>query len=388
MRILFLLQVITATGSVCGIGFYLLSIWSARSYLSRQGEPTSQTAHPPFYPPVSILKPLRGADSHLYESFRSHCLQDFSQYEIIFGVSEPDDPAIAVVERIKQEFPNLSIQLIVCAQNLGANTKVSNLIQMLPFARYEHILVNDSDIRVPPDYLRRIVAPFSNPQVGMVTCFYRGAAGKSLGSRLESIGIGSEFIPGVLTARQLEGGMHFALGSTLAMTRRSLAAIGGFEALADYLADDYELGCRIAAAGFAVVLSDVVVDTFVPEYSLRSFFNHQFRWGRSTRDSRRWGYLGVLLTFGLPWSVLALIFSRGAIWACALFGTALLLRLTVAIVIGSGVLRDRQIIRQLWLVPLRDLAALMIWIGSYTGHTITWRGKRFVLKDRKLHPVG
>ena len=387
MRILFLLQVITATGSACGIGFYLISLWSARSYLTRQERPASPAAHPFFDPPVSILKPLRGADSHIYESFRSHCLQDFPQYEIIFGVSEPYDPAIAVVERLKREFPNHSIQLVVCSQNLGANTKVSNLIQMLPLARYEHVLVNDSDIRVPPDYLRHIVVPFSNPQVGMVTCFYRGAAGKSLGSRLESIGISSEFIPGVLTARNLEGGMRFALGSTLAMTRRSLAAIGGFEPLADYLADDYELGCRIAAAGFNVVLSDVVVDTFVPEYSLRSFFQHQLRWGRSTRDSRRWGYSGVLLTFGLPWAFLALIFSRGAIWACLLLATALVLRLLVAVSIGFGVLRDRQIIHDLWLVPLRDLAAVLIWIGSYTGRTITWRGKRFVLKDRKIYPV-
>lgn len=387
MRILFLLQVITATGSACGIGFYLISLWSARSYLTRQEHAASPTAHSSVDPPVSVLKPLRGTDPHIYESFRTHCLQDFSQYEIIFGVSEPDDPAIAVVESLKQEFPKHSIQLVVCSQNLGANTKVSNLIQMLPLARYDHVLVNDSDIRVPVDYLRRIVVPFSNPQVGMVTCFYRGTAGKSLGSRLESIGISSEFIPGVLTARNLEGGMHFALGSTLAMTRRSLAAIGGFETLSDYLADDYELGCRIAAAGFNVVLSDVVVDTFVPEYSLRSFFQHQLRWGRSTRDSRRWGYLGVLLTFGLPWAFLALIFSRGAIWACLLLAAALLLRLLMAVSIGFGVLRDRQIIRDLWLVPLRDLAAVLIWIGSYTGRTITWRGKRFLLKNRKIYPV-
>ena len=238
----------------------------------------------------------------MYESFRSHCLQDYPEYEIIFGVSDPADPAIELVERLKQEFPQRAIRLVICSRNLGTNTKVSNLAQMLTQAKYENILVNDSDIRVEPDYLRRVIAPLADNEIGLVTCLYRGIASPTLGSRLESIGISTDFAAGVLTARQLEGGIRFGLGSTLAFRRRDLEAIGGFEAFVDYLADDYEIGKRIAQRGLKVKLSEVVVETFLPAYTLRQFLDHQLRWGRAVRDSRRGGYLGLVLTFGLPWA--------------------------------------------------------------------------------------
>ena len=185
----------------------------------------------------------------MYESFRSHCLQDYPEYEIIFGVSDADDPAIAFVERLKAEFPQIPIRLVFCLKNLGANTKVSNLAQMVTEAKYEHIVVNDSDIRVEAGYLRSVAAPLLDPKIGLVTCLYRGVASASLGSRLESLFISTDFSAGVLVARLLEGGIHFGLGSTLAFRRNDLASTGGFEALADYLADDYEIGRRIAALG-------------------------------------------------------------------------------------------------------------------------------------------
>ena len=196
---------------------------------------------------------------------------------MIFGVSEPTDPAAAAVQQLIQEFPDRKIRLLVCPEVLGNNRKVSNLVQMLPSARYEILLVNDSDIRVPADYLRKVVAPLADSSVGLVTCPYRGIAAPTLGSRLESLGISTDFIPGVLSARFLENGLHFGLGSTLAFRRLDLQAIGGFETLLDYLADDYELGRRIAATGKRVELSVATVSTFLPAYSLSQFFRHQLR---------------------------------------------------------------------------------------------------------------
>src|SRR5262249_23361317 len=257
-----LLPALVAAGlAICGMGFYLLCLWSAARF-----QHDARSRRPSAAPPVTILKPLRGIDPQMYESFRSHCVQDYPEYEIIFGVSEADDPAVEAVEQLVREFPGCKIRLLVCPEVLGNNRKTSNLVQMLAFARYDHILINDSDIFVTPDYLKRVMAPFARPEVGMVTCPYRGIAAHTLGSRLESIGISTDFIAGVLAARQIEGGIHFALGSTLAMTREALEAIGGLRPVVDYLADDFELGCRIAKAGYEVVLADIVVETHLPAY--------------------------------------------------------------------------------------------------------------------------
>ena len=255
---------------------------------------------------------------------------------------------------------------------------------MLAQAKYETILVNDSDIRVPSDYLRRVVAPLSDTRVGLVTCLYRGIAGPTLGSRLEAIGISTDFSAGVLAARLVEGGIRFGLGSTLALRRADLEAIGGFEAFVNYLADDYEIGRGIANRGLRVKLSDVVVETFLPAYSLRQFLDHQLRWGRTVRDSRRWGYLGLVLTFGLPWAVLALISSRGNFWAWILLAAVTSLRVAVALVVGWSVLRDRQVLRLLLWLPLRDFVALVVWLASLVGHKVVWRGDSFKLKGGRL----
>jgi ceramide glucosyltransferase len=285
------------------------------------------------------------------------------------------------------EFPSRPMRLVVGTKVLGTNRKVSNLVQMLEPARHRHVVVNDSDISVPPDYLQRILAPFESARTGMVTCPYRGIAGHTLGSKLESLGISTEFIPGVLTARKLEGGVHFALGSTLAMTRESLAAIGGLETLVDYLADDFELGARISAAGYDVVLSDCVVENHLPDYSFAEFIAHQLRWGRSTRHSRPWGYAGLIFTFPLPWAVLTVGFGARELWAWGLLGVTLALRYALALSVGWGILRDPQVRKYWWLVPLRDFVALGLWIGGFTGREVNWRGERFVLEKGKLRPA-
>jgi ceramide glucosyltransferase len=368
------------------LAYYALCLWSAASFSRAKLAGKSVRPTRP-YAPVSILKPLKGTDPAMYANFRSHCLQDYPEYEIIFGVSDADDPAVKLVERLKSEFPQRSIRLMVCAEQLGANTKVSNLVQMLPQARYEQLIVNDSDIRVEPDYLGRVLAPLADPQTGLVTCLYRGVANSTLGSRLEALGISTDFCPGVLVARQLEG-IKFALGSTMAFRRRDLAAIGGFEALADYLADDYHLGQRIAALGLKVELSDAVVETFLPRYTMREFLTHQLRWGRAIRDSRFWGYVGLGISYGVVWALLTVILTKSAGWAWELLLAALVVRLAVAVFVGGRVLHDRQVIRWLPLILLRDAIAMIVWMISFAGHTVSWRGDIFRLSHGKLVRTG
>jgi ceramide glucosyltransferase len=383
-----IIQVVAIFGCLSSSIYYLLCLWSAASFLRERkagdrARPT-QDSSPPDLPPVSILKPLKGTDPEIYPSFCSHCRQDYPEYEIIFGIGDADDPAAASVEQLQREFPESRIRLVVCPEILGANRKLSNLAQMLPQARYSYLIINDSDIRVEPDYLRRVIAPLLHEKIGMVTCLYRGRAAPTLGSRLESLGISSDFCPGVLAAKMLEGGLRFGLGSTMAFRRDDLQRIGGFESFADYLADDYELGKRISELGLRVQLSDVVVETFLPAYSLSGFLAHQLRWSRGMRDSRPGGYFGLVFTFGWVWSVLCLAASGGAAWAWMLLAATVSLRHVLAAFMDNVVLRSHQFLRNLWLLPLRDFAAAAVWLASFAGNTVTWRGDRFELKDGKL----
>ena len=384
-----LLEAVAATGTVCCLFFYFLSALSMTSFLRDRRKTLAQPPLPDSQlPPLSILKPLKGVDPEIWESFCSHCEQECPEFQIqiqmIFGVSDPADPAIEVVRKLQSKYPNREIELIVCDRVLGPNIKVSNLVQMLPAARHELLLVNDSDIRVPSDYLRKAITPLADASVGLVTCLYHAVASPTLGSRLEALGISTDFVPGVLSARFLEKGLHFGLGSTLAFRRRDLEAIGSFEALLDYLADDYELGRRIAATGKRVELSAATVTTFLPAYTLRQFFRHQLRWSRTIRDARRWGYAGLLFTFGLPWALVTLLVAQGAAWAWALFALTFAARLAVGFVAAVVVLHDRQALSNIFLLPLRDLIAPFIWAAGFLGNRIHWRGDVFDLKDGRL----
>lgn len=374
-----ILEIIAVLGALCALAYYGLCLRSANRFLQERKTPGPTSATPP----VSILKPLRGADAGLYDCLRSHCQQEYPEYEIICGVSDPDDPAGEVVRRLQSEYPQHPIRLVICRKQLGANGKVSNLAQMLPEAIYDHLAVSDGDILVQPGYLRNVVSPLSDPQIGLVTCLYRAVAGSTLGSRLEALGISTDFAAGVLAARQLEG-IRFGLGSTLAFRRRDLEAAGGFEAIVDYLADDYEIGRRVADRGLRVHLSDVVVETLLPSYTIGGFLQHQLRWARTVRDARPGGYAGMLFTFGLPWALLALVLTQGAAWAWVLLAVVAAMRASLALVVGGRVLHDRTVTKSLWLLPLRDLLGLAVWVASFAGHTIAWHGDRFLLRNGRL----
>ncbi len=372
--------------TVAGVAYYLIALWSARSYLRRARFPAG------FAPPVSILKPLHGLDPGMLEAFASHCHQNYSaDYELLFGVSSLDDPAAAVVLQLQAAFPERAIHLIHTPEVLGPNGKVNNLAQMVPHARYDYLIFNDSDIRVGPNYLAHVLAPFAAQHgklpVGLVTALYRGRAHRTLGSRLEALGISTDFIPGVLTSRLLEHGIHFGLGSTLAVSRRALDAIGGLAPLAEYLADDYMLGVRIAHAGFGVELCDEIVETHVPEWTLSGYLHHQLRWARAMRDSRKGGYAGLVFSYGLAWAMLNLLASGLSLPAIALFSLALMFRVSLALGVGVGILDDRLVLRDLWLLPLRDLLALAVWAWSYASNAIAWRDERFLLEGGKLRKL-
>ncbi len=402
-------EILTALLTASGIVYSAMALWAARRFhRTAPPQPSPASGLPgelaregaSFSPGISILKPVKGVDAHMHAALVSHCAQTYAgEFELLFGVSSLDDPAVAEIARLRVDHPHINIRLIECPARLGPNGKLSNLTQMLPHARFDHILVNDSDILVSPSYLTHIAAAFHQPRnapknpdatkpIGLVTAPYIGIASSTLWSSLEALGISTDFIPGALVARALEGGLRFGLGSTLATTKSALAAIGGFASLTDQLADDYELGVRLHRAGFRVELLHEVVATSIPPYNLRAFCDHQLRWSRSTRDSRRAGYLGLGLTYVLPWAVLAVIASGGALWSFTLLSVALLARISVALIIGVGLLRDSQVLRDLLLLPLRDAFALFFWIWSYTSDIVVWRGERFRLHRGQLEKLG
>lgn len=380
---LILMQAVLFLLTISGIAYCLLSLWAVLKFQWRKRVAPIGT----FTPPVSILKPLCGLDPHGYESLRSHCLQDYPQYEIIFGVSTSSDPAAAAVEQLIREFPDVPMRLVVCSSVFGMNFKVSNLLQMLPASNFPHIVVNDSDIDVPRNYLRRVIGPLEDRSVGVVTCLFRGMAARNIGSLLESMGISCDFVPGVLCASELEKGIHFAMGSTMALHRGVLERVGGFQGIADYLADDYELGNRVSSSGLRVAIADCVVDHYLPGYSWAGFFQHQLRWARTVRSCRPGGYAGLIFTFVIPWSILAFAAAPFQLLSWVLLLVSAVLRLLIVAATGHFVLRDRRVLRNLWLVPIRDFLAPVVWVLAYTGTSVIWRGNRFELSNGKLRPA-
>ena len=374
------LAIIPFVFTVCGLAYFAIGLWSTRRFFEQRLAPAGKL----FSPPVSILKPVRGAHAGAYEAFASHCAQYYPEYEIIFGVRAADDPAVAMVERLQAEFPLQPIRVLVCGEDLGASPKVSKLLQMLRVARHSYLLINDDDIRVPPDYLRRVMSNFIYSKVGMVTTLYRAAGARTLGARLEALGIATDFAAGVLTARHLEGGLSFALGATMALSPKALELIGGLEPVADYLADDYELGKRVAGQGLDVVLSDLVVETQAPAYTMAGYLRHQLRWGRTMRDSRKAGYAGMGLTYAIPWAIITLLAARGLWWAWIWLALVTAARLYHAWIMGAEVVEDKNTLKNLWLAPLRDCLAMMVWMASFAGNTIHWRGQTFKLRGGKL----
>jgi ceramide glucosyltransferase len=322
--------------------------------------------------PLSVLKPVRGRDPRFWEAIRSHAEQDYGEFEILFGVSDPDDPAIADIERLQREFPARHISLHVVSTQTP-NIKVGVLAELAKRARHPILLVNDSDIKVEPGYLRAVTAPLDDPKIGLVTCLYRAAA-ESSATRAEALGIATEFAPSVLVARLL-GVAEFALGSTMVFRAETLREIGGFPAIAEFIADDYQLGRRISQRGYHIHFAPAVVETNLGAGSWAETWRHQLRWSRTIRVSHSSGYYGYVVTHATLWALVA--FAAGQWWAGA---AALGLRMIAGVWIGAGILKDRHSARGFWLIPLRDLFGFAVWLCGAFGSTVEWRGQKLRLR--------
>jgi ceramide glucosyltransferase len=381
------IEIATTAMTVIGMGYFLATMAAAQIFMRERRVPMAA-----FAPGVSILKSLKGVDPGMMDAFRSHCRQNYAgEFELLFGVSALDDPAAAAVEQLIAEFPERAIRLVECRERLGTNGKVSTLVQLARHARYDILLINDSDITVGPHYLERVACCFApaaqdagSAPVGLVTALFRGRAHGTLASRLEALAISTDFIPSVLLSKLLEGGMHYGLGSTLAVRREALEKARGLLALVDQLADDYEMGARVERAGYRVVLTGEVVETSVPAYGRREFVNHQVRWLRTVRDARPAGYSGLIFTYGLAWALLNVLASGLSPVSLWLLGLSFFLRLAQAMTVGAAVLGDHGVLPSLWLIPIRDVVAMGLWVAGFAGDTILWRGERFALKNGKL----
>jgi ceramide glucosyltransferase len=367
MAIVTVLLLLILTGS---LAYCALVIFAAHHYLAvRPPEPHGQV-------PISILKPLAGADEGLEENLRSFFLQDYPGFELLFAIRNQSDPAFPIVEKLRREHPGVAARVLLTGEAPYANDKVYKLDRMAEEARHDLLVMSDSDIRVTPGMLRAIAAEFQDERLGVATCPYRAAPGIGFWSTLEAVGMNTEFLAGVLTARVVEG-MKFAVGPTMVMRRAALRSIGGFDRVKDYTAEDFVLGKLAFEKGWRVSLSSYVIEHRIGSEDFRTNFRHRLRWVRTTRRSRPAGYVGEVFTNPLPIGLLLLAFQPGS-WP--LLALAMALRAAAAWAVAGWVLHDPLTARRWWLIPAQDLVSFAFWLCGFFGNTVTWRGRKILLR--------
>jgi len=384
VELLRVLRDIVFLAAAAPMAFYFFSAWAAWRFFRASRRPAAGAAGE-YAPGVSILKPLKGLDRGAYENFASFCRQDYPRYEILFAVSDEEDPAAPVVRRLMRDFQEISIRLVVGGETNGTNNKVGKLCRLAEEARYPLLIITDSDVRVRPDYLRKVAAQFKDPDVGAVTALYRAIEAPSFGAVMDTMGSLS-FSGSALAASSLEG-LKFTMGSTAAIPRERLAEIGGFAPLLDMHSDDYELGRRIAEKGYRVELTEDPVDMEFPSESLGDYLRHELRWLVGLRHIRPGGHFGLLMTQGVAWAAAAAIlapsWAASAAWILAYLGV----RSFSGYVVGVWGLGDPVVRRKLWLLPLHDLFWFFLWLRSFTINRIEWRGLVFTLEKGRMIPV-
>jgi ceramide glucosyltransferase len=361
---------IFATG---GIAYYLIAIYCAYRLRNRRLPDFQSLARE--LPPMSLLKPLHGAEPELERCLESFFVQDYPGYEILFAVRHADDPAVDVFNRLSTRYPHIPTKMILTGEPPYANAKVYSLEKMAEAARHRILVITDSDASVASDYLQSMAREFAAPRVGAVTNLYRGVGGRDLWSKMEALGMTTEFMSGVVVAERLEG-MKFMLGPSMAIRTECLDAIGGFSAMKDYLADDFVLGNWADRAGWRVALSRHVINHHASNEGFTRTFIHRLRWNRSSRFSRPSGYFGQGFTYGMVWALLLLLLSP-AWWGFVL--SVIVLRFLLAIQVGVCLLKDHATWRSLWLLPLQDVFSFASWVGGFLGREIVWRSERYRL---------
>ena len=361
------------------LSYYVTAIIAAVRFFRR--ERAQQL--PAFNPPVSLLKPVRGVDFGSYENFASFCVQNYPEYEILFCVNEMSDAAVPVIEKVMKDFSERRIRILSNAPQIGSNRKINNLALLKREAKYEILLQTDGDVRVGPNYIRELVAPFADPAVGVASCFYRAIAQNSFWAELEAVGTASDFFAGALVAEWKEG-ITFALGASVGTTKSWLAKIGGYQAIANLLADDYELGNRVRRAGGKVLLCREPVWTMFPAQGAKGFWDHQVRWARTVRLCRPASFIGLLFTHGLPWALLAAAVAPSASIAAAYLLGYVVLRFLMAWVVGIWGINDDVLRRRFWLILVRDLLNFAVWLAGFASNRVIWGGLEYVMKDGKM----
>jgi ceramide glucosyltransferase len=363
--------------------YYGLAIFSSWRFFKRRSAAYSAV---PFTPPISILKPVRGSDPDAYENFASLCVQDYPDYEIVFCIDGPDDPIYGVITRLRNDFPETPIRVLFGSRSLASNDKVAKLARLTAEAEHEYLVINDSDVRVRPDYLRSLIAPLADPGIGAVTCFYLQSADNSLTESMQTMGMVSDFYAGILTDWNLEG-VKFALGPTIATTRQRLADFGGYQSIDNRPADDLLVGQLIAAQGYRVELLPYCIEVVADYASVADLLQKRLRWIVEMRHIRPWGHFGLLFTQGLLWWAFAAMIAQSVPVVLGYFGAYFALRLTMTWLIGIRGLRRRELWRKLWMIPMWDAAALCLWLSSFFVRSFRWRGGVYEIRNGLLFPV-
>ncbi|MGE0131750.1 MAG: bacteriohopanetetrol glucosamine biosynthesis glycosyltransferase HpnI [Blastocatellales bacterium] len=379
----FILLAPLLAASVGGFVYYLLAIAATRKLRNLRADSFPEAVD---LPTISLLKPLRGADPDLESHLESFFLQEYPSFEILFAVRQEADQAVNIVRRLQARYPRIAARLIITGEPPYANAKVYSMEKMAEVTSAGILVITDSDTSVGPDYLERMASAFASPKVGAVTNLYRGVSGADLWSKLEALGMSTEFMAGVVVANHLEG-MKFTLGPSMAIRADCLRAIGGFAAMADYLADDFVLGNWAAEAGYRVALSEHVINHHATALGFTKSFKHRLRWNRSSRFSRPSGYVGQGFTYGLPWALLLFLVAPFW-WSGALLLAIFAARIWLSFELATRLLGDREALGRFWLIPLQDLLSLATWIGGFMGREIVWRNERYrLLKGGRFAPV-
>jgi len=366
--------------ALAALTYQVLALGCLWRFFSRSLTPKPS---PPL-PGVSVLKPVRGLEETTLECLESFLIQDYYPFQVIFGVKDANDPLLPVLRELQQAFPGQAVEIIICPEDLGLNPKVSTLRQLEAHARHDLLVIADQDVKVGPDFLSRVAGALREPGVGLVSCPYRSGPVRTLGAGFEALTIAGDFIPSVATAYYVEG-IRFALGATMGLTRQALAAMGGFASLADFLADDYQLGWRIAQAGYGVRVLPYVVETWNPGMGFREYLGHQLRWARTYRVCRPGGYLAYGITHALVYGTLLFLASGMAPWALGPLATALAVRAVLALFSERRALRGSLPRLFFFLVPLKDFLSWGVWLLSFLGDRVTWGGRTYrVTREGKL----